>query len=181
MRVSIRRPRRVLGRHGIPELAGAAALVISLYGNGAAPATAAMSSGNLIQNGSFEAGSLSPWQASVRGPAAGTVRLDTSTYFDGAASAEASVTTPDANQPWYFLFQQANVALLSYQRYSLTFWAKASTTTTRKIKVALQQKGTPFTVYASQDFDVAQAWTQFTVKMPGQTLSDSNTAVNCSM
>src|SRR5205823_5645228 len=26
-----------------------------------------------------------------------------------------------------------------------------------------------------------QAWTQFTVKMPGQTLSDSNTAVNFSL
>ena len=76
---------------------------------------------NLITNGGFETGYLSPWQLLLGGESA-VVSLSTSTSAGGQYSAHINVTqTMPPN--WKIDFQSAAFSLTSGKQYQVNFWA----------------------------------------------------------
>ena len=132
-------------------------------------------SANILQNPSFDSGSLSPWTLHLQGGAAATVALDTTTGSDGGASAAVTVTSANSSCPWYVQESETNLALQSNQGYAVSFWAKASTD--RSITVGLQQVASPYTTYAQQTFNLTTSWQPFAFTMSAQTVADANTAL----
>ena len=97
---------------------------------------------NLIVNGGFEAGSLSPWILTVGGQAASVV-LDSSKAVAGKDSAHISVPTAAASL-WQINFQSGTFSLTAGRQYQASFWVM--TDTARQIEV-VAQGGVPLWTY----------------------------------
>jgi Carbohydrate binding domain len=145
-----------------------------------ATASALPQPSNLLQNGSFEGGSLRPWYLRVRPGAAATVTLDTSTATDGAASVRADVT--QSSTDWHAQLIQ-DVALMSGQTYNLSFWPKAmynlsfwaKASTARTMMYALQSGVAPdYPVYYQNTVALTTNWQYFTVRFTYSASSDPN-------
>ncbi len=99
---------------------------------------------NLVANGGFETGSLSPWTFSAYdGVAKATVALDSTTAADGTTSAHVNVTAA-GTQNYHIDLASARFPLVSGKQYIVSFWAKSDVAQT--IQVAAQG-GTPNYAY----------------------------------
>lgn len=113
---------------------------------------------NLISNGSFDTGSLTPWTLAVSPTVSATAGLDSSTYVDGMAS--ASVTVNSVNL-WYqgAELTQGPFALRGNQSYAITYWAKSNTEHNVLVQVCSAQGS----CVADAQLGVNAAWTPYTV------------------
>ena len=123
----------------------------------------------LLQNRSFESGTT-PWVLSKTAPAAGTFTRVTDTKNDGTYSALLTITTSSTNG-WYVQFVQPNITITSGKKYTIKFWAKASTN--RALPFVLQKYAAPYTVYSSSSVNITTAWQQYTTTYQATT-SDTN-------
>lgn len=114
---------------------------------------------NIIQNGSFDNGSLLPWYLQVRSGASGTVALDSTTKIDGMYSAKVNVTTSNSQNYGDIQLIQDNVPLIQGSTYSVTFWAKASKKGYGELVV--QQDSSPWTVYFDKSFLMKTSWAEY--------------------
>jgi uncharacterized protein (TIGR03437 family) len=150
-------PGLYLVRIAIPSdlTAGPKAIQISTGGSQTSSSLVLMlsaSTGNLLQNGSFESAFTGIWQFSVDRTtgAAATVQRDTSTAVDGSSSAEISVASagsPSGSLPAYVSVQfwQGGVALQQGHVYMLQFSAKADAA--RTLRLGVSQNGGAFQTY----------------------------------
>lgn len=123
----------------------------------------------LLQNRSFESGTTS-WILNQTTPALGTFTRVTDTKNDGTYAALVTVTTSSTNG-WYVQLTQPNIVLTAGKKYTVKFWAKASTN--RTIPYVLQKYGAPYTVYLNGSATVTTSWQQYTATYQA-TASDPN-------
>jgi Carbohydrate binding domain/Cellulase (glycosyl hydrolase family 5) len=115
---------------------------------------------NLLVNGSFDSGSLSPWALHVTSPAAGSAAISTSTFVNGTASAKVKVSKANSNAR-YVQFSQRGISMVAGHTYTLTFYIKASVS--RKANVVVQKSSSPWTTYMGHTFSVSTVWAEKTV------------------
>ena len=123
----------------------------------------------LLQNRSFENGTTS-WVLNKTSPATGTFTRVTDTKADGKYAARIAITKISPNG-WYLQFQQPNLTLTAGKKYTLSFWAKASTN--RALPYVLQKNGNPYTTYLAQTANLTTTWQKYTVVYQATT-SDPN-------
>ena len=112
---------------------------------------------NLITNGGFETGSLSPWTLSVSAGKA-TATLDSTTAADGATSAHVNVTS-GAPSNWQIDFASARFPLVAGKQYTISFWVKSDVAQT--IQVATQGGAPNWSYYGMNTmFSVGPTWTR---------------------
>jgi endo-1,3-1,4-beta-glycanase ExoK len=139
------------------------------------PATTAAP--NLVQNGSFESGSISPWYFNQTSGATGSVSLDSTTSAEGKNSARIDVTraNTDPDNAWYIQFGQNNLPLVKGRNYTITFRAKASQQ--RSITQEILQDTSPWAKYMTQNVTLTTAWTTYTYSFTSP-LSVADTELN---
>ena len=122
---------------------------------------------NMLQNGSFDSSRISPWQVVLHTGGEGFASVDSTTSADGPDSANVAVT--QANQiPWYVQFSQGDIPLSASQKYTVSFWAKASKN--RPINVVMRQGESPFTEYTNHTLELTQDWLPYSFTVtPGVT------------
>lgn len=126
-----------------------------------APSTPAPSSGNLLQNSSFDqTGSnwLNKWWFEADSGAAATISQDTTTAADGAASARIDVTN-SSSVGWHVQLMNG-LGIISGRTYTVSFWAKAETP--RTIELNISHRVSPFTNYFDAKASLTQSWQKFT-------------------
>jgi mannan endo-1,4-beta-mannosidase len=131
---------------------------------------------NLLANPSFENSGtawLSPWSLVVKPGAAATATKDTTTVSDGNSSAKI-VTTNTGGVWWYVTLQQANLAVVQGQKYTLSFWAKSASNQTAH--AIIQQNYSPYTEYLKQTVNVTPTWQKYTFAFTAP-VTDSNLKV----
>jgi glucose/arabinose dehydrogenase len=136
---------------------------------------------NLVQNNSFEAtGSMwqQPWILQVQPGAAASLSQDTGTKASGNASAKVNVTTANSGNSWYVQFYQTNIPLVSGQKYTVTFSAKASSN--RSIEAVIQKNSSPYTLYWATANSLTTEWQQFTYTFTAPA-TDSNAFIGFNM
>lgn len=132
--------------------------------------TRSRAAGNTLTNPSFENSSLSPW--AYKG-SAGSVSLDSTTAADGIKSARANITYGSSSSPWDLQMQQP-VSLVSGTTYTVSFYAKASTS--RQLYVVLQSNTSPYTSYKQVGFAITTSWQPYTFTYTS-TVNNSSTAL----
>ncbi|HEX9013178.1 MAG TPA: carbohydrate binding domain-containing protein, partial [Anaerolineaceae bacterium] len=124
------------------------------------PPTTAGSS--LLQNGSFDSGGASPWYApwGFRNDLGASFSQDSSTTANGSpASLKATLPSANSSQPWVVAVDQQNRALSAGQSYTLSYWAKASSS--RSLQAVVQEQGSPYTEYAHQTATLSTSWQKY--------------------
>lgn len=122
--------------------------------------TVGSSSTNILQNGSFEDSTLSPWYFSTTGGTSGSAEIDSITHSDGNNAAMIYIRRGDAQNVWNIQFGQADVGLTQGRTYTITFWAKASRARTGQLYIQLDAE--PWTEYFVQDFSIGTDWQHYT-------------------
>jgi hypothetical protein len=115
---------------------------------------------NLITNGGFETGSLSPWALNITQDGAGkaTVALDSTTAADGATSAHVNVASA-ATQNYHIDFASKTFPVVSGKQYIISFWSKSDVAQT--IQVATQGGAPNYSYYGLNTmFSVGTTWTR---------------------
>ncbi|HVA96353.1 MAG TPA: RICIN domain-containing protein [Candidatus Acidoferrales bacterium] len=127
--------------------------------------------GNLLKNPSFESGTAY-WSLTNTSPGIGMLS-SSSTAEDGHYSAQVLVFSGSANQ-WYVQLKQSGLPMQSGRTYTVSFWAKASTS--RQFENVVQQTVSPYAVYADHEFSVTTSWQQYSYTFTANT-SQSNVFV----
>ena len=135
------------------------------------------SAGNLLTNGSFEAG-LAPWTFSLGNGVQGVQYQDGSTHDDGNWSAAIQIWSPVSAAPWGARLSQGGISLSAGQAVTVSFAAMASTT--HPLSVGIQQTSGAWSWYDFQPFSLTPYWTNYTFSftMPA---NDSKTSLNFEM
>ena len=113
---------------------------------------------NVIVNGGFETGSLSPWTLTVNrdGVAQATVALDSTTAADGTSSAHVNVVAA-GTQNYHITLASKTFSLVSGKQYIITFWVKSDVNQT--IQVATQGGAPNYAYYGLNNvFSVGTTW-----------------------
>jgi hypothetical protein len=93
-------------------------------------------------------------------PAQATITQDSTTAAAGTHSADVNITKSSTND-WYVQLMQGSFGLTSGKTYTISFSAKAATTST--IGVYLQQNQSPWTTYFSKSVSIGTGWQQYSV------------------
>jgi Carbohydrate binding domain/Bacterial Ig-like domain (group 3) len=110
-----------------------------------------------VHNPSFEIG-IYPWALNSQRSGTGTLAQDCSTGKSGSCSANITVTAADRQHFWNVQMTQDNLALTRNQTYIVSYYAKSSAN--RRINSAVQQTGSPWTVYGdSGSVAITRDWT----------------------
>ncbi len=115
---------------------------------------------NLITNGGFETGSVSPWALNITkdGVAKATVALDSTTAADGTTSAHVNVAAA-GTQNYHIDFASKTFPLVAGKQYILSFWVKSDIAQT--IQVATQGGAPSYSYYGVNTmFSVGTTWTR---------------------
>lgn len=125
---------------------------------------------NLISNGTFESGSLSPWTFGVAAPASATASIDSSTASGGSHSALIDVTAAGTSSSQVVLYQ-GNLPLTAGNTYAIQFRAKSSTARTIQFDMI---GGSPMgNVGASSTVSLGTGWTSYSYTFtPTQTVAN---------
>ncbi|GEM_PF-1931868 len=131
---------------------------------------------NLLQNGSFEAGTAdsSPhWVFTMRPGAIASFTRDSTIYRDGAAAARIDITQSNPID-WYVQMSQGGLPTLNGKSYLISFWARASTP--RPISVVIQRDSAPWSEYFYSEVNLTTEWKLY--KFPYiSTLNDDQAAL----
>src|SRR3989344_5464884 len=123
---------------------------------------------NLLTNGGFESGGLTPWVfQNYPNRATSTVTSNPGEFAEGTKGVRVDITTP--GQDWEIQVRQENLSF-SPQLYTLKFWAKAASS--RTIRVSAQEAGTWINLGLWQTPTLTTSWQQFIYTFtPGITTS----------
>jgi hypothetical protein len=122
----------------------------------------------MVQNGSFESG-VSPWKVQVNSPAAASSTQDSTTAESGTYSEKVVVTT--VGKDWYVQLKQWGMAITAGHTYTVSFWAKASSSRTDDF--VIQQQGSPYTIYTERPMSLTTSWQHITATVT-PTASNNN-------
>jgi carbohydrate binding protein with CBM4/9 domain len=142
------------------------------------PKDALAAATNLIQNPSFESGKAS-WSLSTTSPAVATFTTTTSTKEDGASSAQVAITklgSPSSSSS--IQLKQTALSMTAGKTYTVTFWAKASTT--RSMQSVIQLTASPNSLYGSKLVSLTTTWQQFSYTFT-PTVSQTNVYIGFNM
>lgn len=120
----------------------------------------ASGSANMLINPSFESGA-SPWWLNLQPGGAGQYTVTSSQHEDGSYAAQVNITgaTSNGNDWWYVQLEENNLPIKQGQTYTVTYWAKASSS--RYINGEVQNGSSPYQAfYESQNF-ITTSWQQF--------------------
>lgn len=114
--------------------------------------------GDLLQNGSFEAsdGLLHPWI--FRHDVAATADVDTAEHVDGSESARVTVAATSTSTHLVQL-RQEGIELQAGARYTVRFWARSSVP--RVINARLQSPLAPYPTFKARNFTLTTRWQRF--------------------
>jgi hypothetical protein len=129
---------------------------------------------NLLTNGSFDTGSLSPWYFTVHTGASGTAVVDGSTYVSAPYSVKINITRSNSNYS-YLQLGQNKFPVTKGKTYTLSFRAKASKA--RNGKIVVQLGASPYTVSFDKTFSMGTAWATYTYTFKSG-VTTANMAVN---
>ncbi len=128
----------------------------------------------MLTNGSFAAGFVSPWSLQVVAPAAAVRTLLTNGAPDGSTALEINVTTNDTST-WHVQFYQTGLRLTNGQAYTVRFAARSEEA--RSVSVGIMQSGSPWAGLGSGSVTLATNWQDFTVVLTAGA-DESNARLN---
>lgn len=132
---------------------------------------------NFLVNNSFEAQTnpwFTPWNFYVINGTAATLDRDTTSSANGVTSARITVTRASSQHRYYVQFLQSNLQLVKGNKYTISFFAKASSN--RTIDTVLQQSTNPYQLYWRQYPNLTTSWKKFTYTYTA-TSNDTNAFV----
>jgi hypothetical protein len=118
---------------------------------------------NLIVNGGFESGTLSPWTLLLNkdGVVAGTLTLDSTTAAQGTTSAHIAITSAGTAN-WHADLEQSSLSLVAGATYAVRFWAKADSA--RSFPIVLQGGAPNYAIYGlDANVSIGTTWQLYTV------------------
>lgn len=131
----------------------------------------------MISNGRFASGVLTPWNTEFHDTATGSAVVETGTGPFGYNCAKITVNTPGTDG-WHIQFNQANLTVNTGTPYTLTFYAKASEP--RTINVSIMMAHSPWSNLGfSTNINLTTNWQAFTFVFT-PSASDTNARVNFS-
>ena len=117
---------------------------------------------NLLFNGDFESGSMSPWVMEIHDPAVASMSLETNPVHVASGNASAKVvTTSTTDTEWHIQFKQFGPTFVEGQPYLLTFSAKANVAV--DIGVGISREISPWNTYGYNSIGLTTQWQQFTM------------------
>ncbi|MCX8093359.1 MAG: CIA30 family protein [Candidatus Goldbacteria bacterium] len=129
----------------------------------------------MLTNGRFTTGSITPWVAEFHSGAAGTAVVETGTGPGGLNCARINVTTA-GSAGWHVQFNQPNLSVTAGTPYTITFYARADTN--RTIDVSLMMAHDPWSNLGfSAQLNLTNTWQLFTFTFSPHT-SDTNARIN---
>ena len=113
---------------------------------------------NMLANGSFENGaaSLAPWI--FRHDVAAAVVTDGIDTAEGAIAAKVTIAAT-SKSTWLVQLRQEGVHLQAGTSYTVSFWARSSTT--RTINARLQSPVAPYSTFIAKDFTATPVWERY--------------------
>ncbi|MBK7008866.1 MAG: Ig-like domain-containing protein [Saprospiraceae bacterium] len=130
----------------------------------------------LITNREFDNGTTG-WQLNVQSGNAASLTIDKNNIISGANSAKIVVTTTQNGTDWHVQLAQTGKSLMAGTKYTITFWAKASTS--RTASVLLQLGASPYTTYFSQSFTIGTGYALYSYDFtPSSALSNVSFLLN---
>jgi Carbohydrate binding domain len=128
---------------------------------------------NLVTNGGFDAGSLSPWKLLVTadGSVSASASLDTANALSVPASALVNVSSA-ALANWHVDLEQVGLPIVSGKPYVVQFWAQSSTV--RSIQLVAQGGSPSFANYGMHStLSLGTGWKQYRLSFTAnQTAND---------
>ena len=112
-------------------------------------------SSEMLTNGNFAAGFVSPWTLQVIAPAGAGKQILTNAAPDGGSALEINVSTNDT-VTWHVQYYQTNLHVTNGQPYTVTFWAK--TELPRSLDLNLMQQNSPYSGLASTTVTLSTNW-----------------------
>jgi hypothetical protein len=109
----------------------------------------------LITNREFDEGTTG-WQLYLQSGNSASFTIDKNNIISGANSAKIVVSTTQNGTDWHVQLAQTGKSFVAGTKYTITFWAKA--TTSRTATVALQQSSSPYTNYFNQSFTIGTGY-----------------------
>lgn len=113
---------------------------------------------NILTNGNFENSALFPWYFDAVNGTSGTATLDSSTKFEGNTSVRVDVNTV-GSMSWYVQVGQETLSFTKDRKYTITFWAKASSE--REAEILIQHDQDPWTEYFVLGFSLTTTWKEY--------------------
>lgn len=99
--------------------------------------------GNMLTNGDFNTGAISPWTTYINAPAVAN--------FDPSSKQLAVTISNAGNEVWHAQIYQGNLKVEQGKTYTLSFNAYASVS--RKITALVEKNGSPYTNYTGKPND----------------------------
>lgn len=115
---------------------------------------------NLLINGGFETGALTPWTFGAAAPAAATGAIDNTVAAAGADSAKINVTTAGSAMSQVVLYQ-GSLSVTAGSTYTIAFWATSSVARSIQLDVI---GGTPLgNIGTSTYVNIGTGWNPYSV------------------
>ncbi len=129
----------------------------------------------MIVNGRFTSGLITPWNTEFHDTATGNAVVETGTGPGGLNCARINVVTA-GSAGWHVQFNQGNLSVTAGAPYTITFYAKADTN--RTIDISLMMAHSPWSNLGfSAQLNLTNTWQLFTFTFSPHT-TDTNARVN---
>lgn len=129
----------------------------------------------MLTNGRFATGVITPWNAEFHDTATGSAVVETGTGPGGLNCARITVVTA-GSEGWHVQFNQANLSVTADAPYTITFYAKADSN--RTIDVSLMMAHSPWSNLGfSTQINLTNTWQLFAFTFSLHT-TDTNARLN---